>query len=163
MARRFAVLSAVLVFFGAGAAVAAEPVQPRANVILSGQIKFPRAQAMYLQTGAKDGSRLTVALGFHGKCKGGGLSEVWVANVASKPALRVREGRFEGTLKGVSRNLGGVAGRTGHFQWAFKGRFTERTVAVGTVSGTAEIRVGGKVVSRCRTSKPASVRLARSA
>ncbi len=66
MARRFAVLSAVLVFFGAGAAVAAEPVQPRANVILSGQIKFPRAQAMYLQTGAKDGSRLTVALGFHG-------------------------------------------------------------------------------------------------
>lgn len=160
---RFAVLSAVLVFFGAGAAVAAEPVKPRANVILSGEIKFPRAQGMYVQTGARDGSRLTVALGFHGRCKGGGLSEVWSSNVAAKPVVRVRDGRFDGTLTGVARNLGGVTGRTGHFTWTFKGRFTERTVAVGTVSGTAEIRVNGKTISRCKTSKPAGVRLVRSA
>lgn len=157
--RRFAVLSAVLVFFGAGAAVAAEPVTPRANVLLSGEIKFPRAQGMYVQTGAKDGSRLTAALGFHGKCKAGGLSQVWASNVAAKPVVRVREGRFDGTLSGVARNLGGVAGRTGHFKWTFEGRFTGSTVAVGTVSGTAEIRVNGKTISRCKTSKPASVRL----
>jgi hypothetical protein len=157
--RPSAALGAVLVFLGAGAAIAAEPVQPRPGVMLSGQIKFPRAQVMHVRTGAKDGSRLTVALGFHGKCKGGGLSELWSANVAAKPALRVRGGRFAGTLKGVSRDLGGVSGRTGHFRWKFSGRFTERAVAVGTVSGTAEIRVGGKVVSRCKTSKPARVRL----
>jgi hypothetical protein len=155
--RRLAVLSAALVFSHAGAAVAADPVVPRANVILSGQIKFPRAQPMYVQTGAKNSSRLTVALGFHGRCKGGGLKELWSGNVAAKPVLRVRDGRFEGTLKGVSRNLGG--GRSGHFKWTFKGRFTERSVAIGTVSGTAEIRAGGKTVSRCKTSTPASVRL----
>jgi hypothetical protein len=34
-------------------------------------------------------------------------------------------------------------------------------VAVATVSGTAEIRKDGKTISRCKTSKPASVRLAR--
>ena len=158
--RRFAVLSAALVFSGAGAAAhAAEPVKPRAGVLLSGQIQFPRAQSMYVRTGVKDSSRMSVALGFHGRCSGGGLSELWSANVSAKPQLRVREGRFSGTLKGVTRNVGGVAGRTGHFRWTFEGRFTEGTVAVGTVSGTAEIRVGGKTVSRCRTGKRASVRL----
>ena len=44
--RRFALLSAVLVLFGAGAAIAAEPVQPRAGLYLRGEIKFPRAQGM---------------------------------------------------------------------------------------------------------------------
>jgi len=83
--------------------------------------------------------------------------------VAAKPQLRVRDGRFDGTLTGVTRNVGGVAGRTGHFKWTFKGRFTERTVAVAKVSGTAEIRVDGKTVSRCKTGKPASVRLTRRA
>ena len=54
---------------------------------------------------------------------------------------------------------GGVSGRTGHFKWTLTGRFTKRTVAIATVSGNAEIRVDSKTVSRCRTSKPASVRL----
>src|SRR5690349_9176703 len=103
--RRLTVLSAALVLSHAGAAFAADPVVPRANVILSGDIKFPRAQPMFVQTGAKDGSRLTVALGFHGRCKGGGLKELWSGNVSAKPAMRVRDGRFEGTLTGVSRNL----------------------------------------------------------
>jgi hypothetical protein len=157
--RRFALLSAVLVLFGAGAAIAAEPVQPRAGLFLRGEIQFPRAQNMYVMTGEKDGSRLTVALGFHGKCSGGGLSELFSANVLARPVVRVRDGRFDATLTGVSRRLGG--GRTGHFEWTFAGRFTERDVAVATVSGTAEIRKDGKTISRCKTSKPASVRLAR--
>jgi hypothetical protein len=49
-----------------------ESVQPRAGLYLRGEIKFPRAQGMHVMTGKKDGSRLTVALGFHGKCTGGG-------------------------------------------------------------------------------------------
>ena len=73
--------------------------------------------------------------------------------------MRVRDGRFDATLTGVSRSLG--AGRTGHFEWTFTGRFTKRDVAVATVTGTAEIRKDGKTISRCKTSKPASVRLAR--
>lgn len=157
--RRLAVLSAVLAFSGAGPAFAADPVVPRAGLVLKGQIKFPRAQGMIVQTGPKDGSRLTAALGFHGKCKGGGLGELWASNVAAKPELRVRGGRFEGTLTGSTRNVGGVASRTGHFEWKLSGRFTERDVAVATVSGTAEVRAGSKVVSRCKIAEPASVRL----
>jgi hypothetical protein len=157
--RRFALLSAVLVLFGAGAAIAAEPVQPRAGLYLRGEIKFPRAQSMHVTTGKKDGSRLTVALGFHGKCTGGGLSELYSSNVETEPVVRVRDGRFDAILTGVSRSLG--AGRSGHFEWTFTGRFTKRDVAIGTVSGTAEIRSGGKTISRCKTSKPASVRLVR--
>ena len=157
--RRFALLSAVLVLFGAGAAIAAEPVQPRAGLYLRGEIQFPRAQSMHVLTGRKDGSRLTVALGFHGKCSGGRLSELFSANVLAKPVVRVRDGRFDATLTGVSRRLG--QGLTGHFKWTFTGRFTKRDVAVATVSGTAEIRKDGKTISRCKTSKPASVRLAR--
>ena len=157
--RRLALLSAVLALFGAGAAIAAEPVQPRRGLLLRGEIQFPRAQSMYVITGKRDGSRLTVALGFHGKCSGGRLSELFSANVLAKPVVRVRDGRFDATLTGVSRRLG--QGRTGHFEWTFTGRFTKRDVAVATVSGTAEIRKDGKTISRCKTSKPASVRLAR--
>jgi opacity protein-like surface antigen len=159
--RTSAVLGTVLFFAVAGGATAAQSVQPRANTLLRGEIQFPRAQGLYLQTGAKDGARVTLALGFHGRCKGGGLAELWSANVAARPVLRVRDGRFSGTLTGVARNLGGVSGREGRFTWTVSGRFTERTVAVGTVSGTAEVRVGGKTVSRCRTSKPATFRAAR--
>ncbi|MBE2314673.1 hypothetical protein DVA67_001710 [Solirubrobacter sp. CPCC 204708] len=154
--RRLAILSAALVLSAAGTAIAAEP---RAGLHLQGEIKFPRAQKMFVQTDAQDGTRLTVALGFHGKCTGGGLSELWSSNVAAKPEVRVRDGRFEDTLTGVSRNVGGVSGRTGHFRWEFSGRFTERDVVVGTVSGTAEVRQNGKTISRCKTRKPASVRL----
>lgn len=157
---RIAVLSAVLACTLAAPAFAAEPVEPRAGLVLKGQIQFPRAQNMYVQTGAKDGSRLTVALGFHGKCKGGGLSELWASNVSARPEIRVRDGRFDAELSGTTRNVGGVASRTGHFKWTFSGRFSERDVAVATVSGTAEVRSGGKVISRCEIRKPASVRLA---
>lgn len=157
--RRLAVLSAVLVAAGGGVALAADVVEPRAGQLLRGQIKFPRPQAMSLKTGVKDSSRLTVALGFDGTCEGGGLSRVFVSNVAAKPQMRVRDGRFEATLTGTSTTIG--AGRTGQFEWEFKGRFTERDVVVATVSGTADVRAGGKVVSRCKTREAASVRLTR--
>ena len=111
-------------------------------------------------TGRKDGSRLTVALGFHGKCKGGGLSELYSTNVAAKPVVRVRDGRFDATLTG-RRPAASAAAARGHFEWTFTGRFTKRDVAVGTVSGTAEIRAGGKTSRAARPRKPASVRLAR--
>src|SRR5688572_395886 len=100
--RRFALLSAVLALSGAGAAIAAEPVQPRAGLSLRGEIQFPRAQSMSVLTGKRDGSRLSVALGFHGKCKGGGLSELFSSNVTAKPVMRVRNGRFDATLTGIS-------------------------------------------------------------
>jgi hypothetical protein len=161
--RRFAVLSAVFACTVAGTAYAADPIEPRAGLVLTGQIQFPRVQKMYVQTGSKDGSRLTVALGFYGKCKGGGLGELWASNVAARPEVRVRDGRFEATLTGSTRNVGGVSGRTAQFEWELSGRFTDRDAAVATVSGTAEVRAGGKVVSRCEIRKPASVRLARSA
>jgi len=160
---RFAVVGALLACTLPSSALAADSVEPRAGLVLDGQIQFPRAQKMQLKTGSKDGSRVSVALGFHGKCKGGGLGELWAANVAARPEMRVREGRFDGELTGTTRNVGGVTGRTGHFTWTFSGRFTDRDVAVATVSGTAEVRVGGKVVSRCEIRKPASVRLTRSA
>jgi len=158
--RCLGVLSALFACTVAGTAHAKPPIEPRAGLVLKGQIKFPRAQNMFVETGAKDGSRLSVALGFHGKCKGGGLGEMWASNVAAKPELRVRGGRFEGELTGTTRNVGGVSSRTGHFKWTFSGRFTDRDVAVATVDGTAEIRSGGKVISRCKISEPASVRLA---
>lgn len=161
VAGRLALLCALLACAFAGPAYAADPVVPRAGLLLKGQIKFPRAQGMYVRTGAKDGSRLAVALGFHGKCKGGGLGELWASNVSAKPEVRVRDGRFEATLTGVTRNVGGVSGRTGHFEWKLSGRFTDRDVATATVSGTAEVRNGsGKIVSRCKIAEPASVRLA---
>ena len=161
--RRLGVLSALCACAVAGPAHAAEPVEPRPGLALSGQIQFPRVQKMHVRTGEKDGSRLTVALGFYGKCKGGGLGELWASNVAARPEVRVRDGRFEATLTGSTRNVGGVSGRTAQFKWELSGRFTDRDAAVATVSGTAEVRAGGKVISRCEIRKPASVRLSRSA
>lgn len=160
MVVRLAVLSAVLAFVGAGPAFAADPVVPRAGIVLRGEIKFPRVQKMYVQTGAKDGSRLTVGLGFHGKCKGGGLGELWASNIVAKPEVRVRDGRFEATLTGSMRNVGGVAARTASFEWKLSGRFTDRDAAVATIDGTAEVRANGKVISRCKIAEPASARLA---
>jgi len=159
MVVRLAVLSAILAFSGAGPAFAADPVVPRAGIMLRGEIKFPRVQKMYLQTGTKDGSRLTAGLGFYGKCKGGGLGELWASNIGARPEVRVRGGRFESTLTGSMRNVGGVAARTAYFEWKLSGRFTERDVAVATIDGTAEVRSGGKVISRCKIAEPVSVRL----
>lgn len=160
---RFAVFGALLAGAVASPALAADPIEPRAGLVLKGEIDFPRAQKMQVRTGAKDGSRLTVSLAFHGKCKGGGLGELWASNIAARPQVRVRDGRFDAALTGTTRGVGGVSGRTGHFKWTLRGRFTDRDVAVATVRGTAEVRAGGKVVSRCEIRKPASVRLTRSA
>ena len=120
MVARLAVLSAVLAFVSAAPAFAADAVAPRAGIVLRGEIKFPRAQKMYVQTGTKDGSRLTVGLGFHGKCKGGGLGELWAANIDARPQVRVRDGRFEATLTGSMRNVGGIAARTASFEWTLR-------------------------------------------
>lgn len=159
MVARLAVFSAVFALAGAGPALAADPVVPRAGLVLRGELKFPRVQKMYLQTGAKDGSRLTVGLGFSGRCKGGGLGELWASNIDARPEVRVRDGRFEATLTGSMRNVGGVAARRAYFEWKLSGRFTDRDVAVATVAGTAEVRAGGKVISRCKIVEPASARL----
>lgn len=160
---RFTVIGVLLAGAVASPAFAADPVEPRKGLVLKGELDFPRVQKMQVRTGAKDGSRLKVSLGFHGTCKGGGLGELWASNVAARPEVRVRDGRFDAELTGTTRSVGGVAGRTGHFTWTFSGRFTDREVAVATVRGTAEVRAGGKVVSRCEIRKPASVRLTRSA
>jgi hypothetical protein len=158
--RRIVVLAALLALLGAAPAHAAEPVKPRAGVLLSGQIQFPRAQRMTIRTGAADGTRLTVAMGFDGRCKGGGLGEVWAGSVRTTRAIRARDGRISATLTGSVRNLGGITGRSGVFKWRVVGRFVKRDVVTAVVTGTGEVRIDGKVISRCKIADPASVRLA---
>jgi hypothetical protein len=160
VSRPGAALAVLFGLSGASVAAAQDEVRPRAGVVLSGQIQFPRAQQMMIQTGPADGSRLRVYMGFDGRCRGGGLAEAWAATIATTPRVRVKDGRFSARLKGRARDLGGVEGRTGTFRWRFSGRFVEPDVVRATVTGAGEVRVGGKVVSRCTIAKPASVRLA---
>jgi hypothetical protein len=154
---RTAALAVVVFLSGAASAAADEPVQPRPGVLLNGAIKFPREQQMSIQTG--DGSKLAVAMGFDGRCRGGGLGELWAANVRTTQDVQVHDGRFAETLTGVVRNLGKIDGRSGHFRWRLTGRFVERDVAVATVTGSAEVRMNGRVTSRCTIARPTSVRL----
>ena len=153
------VLSVASALLAATSAIAAEPVEPRPGVLLTGQIDFPRPQRMTIQTAPSDGNRLTVAMGFNGRCRGGGLGEVFVSNVRASTKVRVRDGRISANLTGTSRSLGG--GRTGVFRWKLIGRFTRRDVVVATVTGSAEVRNSdGKTVSKCKIDRPAGVRLA---
>jgi hypothetical protein len=142
----------------AGSAVAADVV-PRPGAILTGTIKFPREQQMRIETDARDGSRFLVRMGFDGKCKGGGLQEAWVSTLEAKPSIRARGGRFSAKVRGTERNLGNVAGRTGEFTWKLTGRFTAEDAVTATVTGTAVIRSGRKVISRCEIARPTPVRL----
>jgi hypothetical protein len=147
-------------FAGVSNASAADEIEPRPGVLLSGTIQFPRAQTMSVETDARDGSKLTVRMGFDGRCKGGGLAEAWASRVETRPFVRVRDGRFSADLTGTARNLGGVSGRTGEFTWRLTGRFSARDVATATVTGSANIRVDGRIISRCKIADPATVRLA---
>ena len=52
-----------------------------AGAMLSGDIQFPRAQGMSIETGARDSSKLTVRMGFDGRCTGA-LAEVWAVQRA---------------------------------------------------------------------------------
>src|SRR3954454_15380497 len=122
--RRIAGLAVVFLLSGAAAAHADE-VQPRAGVLLNGIVKFPRAQQMSLRTADDDGSRLTVAMAFDGRCKGGGLGEVWVSNVPAQPTVRAVNGRLTATLTGTVKHLGGVDGRVSQFRWRLTGRFLQ--------------------------------------
>jgi hypothetical protein len=144
----------------AGTALAASDVEPRPGVELSGTAKFPREQRMTIQTDAQDGSKLKVRMPFDGKCTGGGLQEAWASTILAKPTVRVRGGRFTADLTGITRNLGGVAGRTGEFNWKLSGRFLAEDVVIATVSGSAVIKKDGRVFSRCKIAEPTSVRLA---
>jgi hypothetical protein len=137
----------------------AADVVPKPGILLDGAIKFPRRQQMSVQTDPADGTRLTVRMGFDGKCEGGGIQEAWASSVEAKPTVRVRDGRFNAILKATERDLGGIKGRTGKFTWRFTGRFTAEDQITATVSGRAEVRTGGKL-ARCTIAKPASVRLA---
>jgi hypothetical protein len=143
----------------APAALAAHAPVPTPGDMLSGKIKFPRAQGMTLVVDAQDPSRATATVGFDGKCKGGGVGEFWAAFVPARETLRIHNGRFTAHLTGVSRDVGGVAGRTGSFKWKLRGRFTSPDTATALVSGTAVLRSGGHTVSRCRIAKPGAVRL----
>ena len=81
-------LVGLLLSAGAVPAAAADDVQPPAGTTLTGVIAFPRAQGMMIETGARDGSRLSVRMGFHGRCTGT-LAEAWASDVLSKPTVRV--------------------------------------------------------------------------
>src|SRR4051812_17972391 len=122
--RRTAALAGLLLLSAVPAASARTSVAPRANALLSGTIKFPRAQPMSIRTD-RHGSRLIATMGFDGRCKGGGLGEVFAANVSARPTVRVQNGRFAATLTGRVKNLGGLAGRVGAFRWRLDGHFVE--------------------------------------
>lgn len=132
-------------------------VQPLAGESVSGSIAFPRPQKMKIDVGA--GDRLTVKLGFDGRCKGGGIDELWMSYVPVKQRLRVRGGSFSGRVTGVAQGIGGNDAWTGHFTWRVSGRFTAHEVASATVSGSVIVRTRGRAVSRCDTARPAKVRL----
>jgi hypothetical protein len=144
----------------APAALAAQPPTPAPGNMLTGKIKFPRAQGMTLSVDAQDPSRATAALGFDGKCKGGGVGEFWAAYIPARQTLRIHNGRFTAHLTGVARNVGGVTGRTGSFKWKLRGHFTAPDAATALVGGTAVLRSGGHTISRCTIAQPAAVRLA---
>jgi hypothetical protein len=145
---------------GVAEAFAAGEVEPRPGVLLSGAVQFPREQAMTIESDPRDGSKLTVRMAFDGRCKGGGIGEAWASRIESRPTVRVRKGRFSADMTGTARDLGGVKGRIGQFRWRLTGRFTEGDVAVATLTGSADIVVGRKVISRCKIAAPADVRLA---
>jgi hypothetical protein len=158
--RRTATLAGLIVLLNAPMASAAQKVEPRAGVTLSGTLQFPRAQEMTVQTDPGDSRRLTAYLGFNGRCRGGGVSEIWAANILARPTVRVRaDGRFSARVSGVARDIGGVAGRTGHFRWRLSGRFIQSDVVSATVSGQGDVRMRGRVTSRCKIAEPASARL----
>lgn len=153
----------VLLLAGAAPAFAADGIKPRRGTVLTGQIQFPREQAMRIETGARDGSKLTVRMGFHGRCTGGTLREAWASDVRSRPTVRVRDGRFRRTLRATVPDIGNVPGRNGEFKWRLTGRFVEKDVVRASVSGTAVIRGrDGRVVARCKIAKRTSARLAAS-
>jgi hypothetical protein len=143
-----------------GTALAAGDVQPRAGSQLSGTIHFPREQQMRIEADSRDGAKLKVRMGFDGKCKGGGLQEAWASTILAKQTVRVRNGRFSANLTGTSKNLGAIKGRTGEFTWKLTGRFLAQDVASATVSGTAVVKNGKHVISRCKIAEPTSARLA---
>jgi hypothetical protein len=149
-----------LLLAGVSEASAADEIEPRPGIVLSGAVQFPRAQTMTIRTDARDGSKLTVWMAFDGRCKGGGIGEAWASQIESRPTVRVRNGRFSADLSGTTRDLGGVKGRIGQFRWRLTGRFTDPDVATATVTGSADVLVGRRVISRCRIAAPADVRLA---
>jgi len=132
-------------------------VQPLAGESVTGSIAFPRPQKMSITVGA--GNRLSLQLGFDGRCKGGGIGELWSSFVPARQTLRVRDGAFSGRVTGVSRGVGGRDDWTGHFTWRVSGRFTDHEVASATVSGSVIVRSGGKAVSRCEIARPSRARL----
>jgi hypothetical protein len=156
VSRSFAVVAAVL-GLAAPAVASAGGVQPRRGDSLSGTIAFPRPQQMSLRVDARE--RLVVALGFDGRCSGGGIGELWMSFVRARGTLAVKDGVFSGRLTGTSKRPGGVAGRTASFTWILSGRFTDHELATATVDGSAELRSGSRVSSRCTIAKPAAVRL----
>jgi hypothetical protein len=110
MVSRTLVVCTAVLLLALPAVASAAAVQPQRGVSLTGTVAFPRPQQMSLRVEARD--RLTVALGFDGRCRGGGIGELWMSFVPARGSLRVKDGVFAGRLTGTSSALRGVAGRT---------------------------------------------------
>lgn len=143
--------------FAAVALALVPSVQPAAGDSVAGSIAFPRPQKMSIDVGA--GDRLSLRMGFDGRCTGGGIDELWMSYVPARETLRVRGGAFSGRVTGVSEGVGGRSGWTGHFSWRVSGRFTAHELASVKVSGSVIVRSGGRKVSRCDIARPATARL----
>src|SRR4051812_24256392 len=157
--RRPAVLAVSLAAAFPATALAAARIEPLPGAMLSGSIHFPRAQGMTLEIDAQDTSRAKASVGFDGRCKGGGVGEFWAKFIPARETVRIRDGRFSANLTGTTHDIGGVRGRDGTFHWRLKGRFLDRETVTATVAGKAEIRMGKRVVSRCRIARAGAVRL----
>src|SRR5919199_1149125 len=95
---------AAVALSSAPAALAAQPPMPAAGSVLTGKIKFPRAEGMTLSVDGQDPSRATASLGFDGTCKGGGFGEFWASYIPARETLRIHKGRFTAHLTGATRN-----------------------------------------------------------
>jgi hypothetical protein len=156
-ARTILALSAVSLL-PVGVAAAADVV-PEPGLILTGTVKFPRTQEMRIETDRTDGSKLLLRMAFDGKCRGGGIAEAWVSTLEARPGIRVQNGRFSASVRGIEPKFGGAKDRTADFRWKIKGRFTAANTATATVSGSALIKRRGKIISRCEIAKPVTAKL----
>jgi hypothetical protein len=136
-------------------ALAGGGVQPATGDYVEGRAAFPRPQHMSISV--ENGDRLAVRLGFDGRCTGGGLGELWIADVPGHGTLRVHGGAFSGRVTGTDAGI--VRGRVTSFAWTLSGRFTGDHVATAVLEGRATVRSHGRVISRCRIARPARARL----
>ena len=150
MTARFALLPVAL--------LAAAGVQPVPGEAVVGTFAFHRPQKMEIDV--LSGNRLALKPAFDGACSGdAAIGELWMSFVPADKPIAVRDGAFSATVTGSHQGVGGDNSRTAYFTWKVSGRFTAKDAATVTLSGSAVVRRGGKVVARCTMARPVTGKL----